>query len=138
MAREVDFFSLGTNDLVQYTVAADRTNERVAGLYEPTHPAILRLIRTTVEAARAAGIWVGVCGEMGGDPYLTPLLLGLGLDEISAGAAVVPRIKYAIRHLNRAACMEWAHGLFALDTPGAVFDACEQYARSAYPELLDE
>ncbi len=96
IAREVDFFSIGTNDLIQYTIAVDRLNEHIAHLYEPTHPAIIRLIRMTVQAAHAHNLWVGVCGEMAGDIALTPLLLGLGVDELSTGAALVPRVKRAV------------------------------------------
>jgi phosphoenolpyruvate-protein phosphotransferase (PTS system enzyme I) len=100
LAREADFFSIGTNDLIQYTLAADRVNERVAYLYNPLHPAILRLIQRVVEAAHAERIWVGMCGELASDPALTPLLVGLGLDEFSTVPAFVPQLKHCIRNLN--------------------------------------
>jgi phosphotransferase system enzyme I (PtsI) len=100
LARYVDFFSVGSNDLIQYTLAIDRGNEKVAGMYQPAHPAILRLLQTVVEAAHRHNIWVGVCGEMASDVILMPALVGLGVDELSAGAASIPRIKRAIQSLN--------------------------------------
>jgi phosphotransferase system enzyme I (PtsI) len=100
LARHVDFFSVGSNDLIQYTLAIDRGNEKVAGMYQPAHPAILRLLQTVVEAAHRHNIWVGVCGEMASDVILMPALVGLGVDELSAGAASIPRIKRAIQSLN--------------------------------------
>ena len=84
LAREVKFFSIGTNDLIQYAIAVDRGNDHIAHLYEPTHPSIVRLIKTVVDAARRQNIWTGVCGEMAGDIQVTPLLIGLGVDELSA------------------------------------------------------
>lgn len=93
----VDFFSIGTNDLTQYALAAERTNQRVAHLGDPCHPAVLRLIQRVIEAAHAGGIWVGVCGEMAGDPEAAPILLGLGLDEFSMAPGSIPHIKAILR-----------------------------------------
>ena len=136
LAKEVDFFSLGTNDLVQYTVAADRTNEQIAHLYEPTHPAVLRLIKQTVDAAHKNGIWVGVCGEMGGDIALTPLLIGLGVDELSCGAAVLPRVKRAVQSLSTQVCEELVSESMNYDTGTAILSKAEEVARKHYDELL--
>ena len=136
LAREVDFFSIGTNDLIQYSIAVDRLNERIAHLYEPTHPAIIRLIRMTVEAAHARKIWVGVCGEMAGDIALTPLLLGLGVDELSAGAALVPRVKRAIQSLDLEACRRLVEDIEVLDTASAILEKCQAVARGHYGDLM--
>jgi phosphotransferase system enzyme I (PtsI) len=100
LARHVDFFSVGSNDLIQYTLAIDRGNEKVAAMYQPAHPAVLHLLQIVVEAAHRNNIWVGVCGEMAADVVLMPALVGLGVDELSAGAASIPRIKRAIQTLN--------------------------------------
>lgn len=136
LAKEVDFFSLGTNDLVQYTVAVDRGNERIAHLYEPTHPGVLRLIKQTVDASRAAGIWTGVCGETAGDIVLTPLLLGLGVDELSCGSAVLPRVKRAVRSLNLEACQRLAAEALTCSSGTEILSKCETMAREYYGELL--
>ena len=104
LAPNVDFFSIGTNDLIQYTVAVDRVNPHVADLYKPTHPAVIRLIKKTVEAGEAHGIWTGVCGEMAGDIRLTPLLLGLGVEELSVSPKIVPRVGQVIRSLKYSEC----------------------------------
>ncbi len=136
LAKEVDFFSLGTNDLVQYTIAADRGNEHIAHLYEPTHPAVLRLIKMTVQAAHSANIWVGVCGEMGGDIALTPLLIGLGVDELSCGSAVLPRVKHAVRSLNAAACRKLADEALETDSGITILARSEEVARAHYGELF--
>lgn len=107
-AQMVDFFSIGTNDLTQYTLAVDRTNERVAALASPYHPAVLRLIRMTIEAAHRHDKWVGLCGELGGDVMAVPLLLGLGLDEFSMAASAIPAVKQAIRQWTMAEAREVA------------------------------
>ncbi len=108
IASEVKFFSIGSNDLIQYTMAVDRVNEKVANLYEPTHPAILRLIRGCVEAAHNNGIWVGICGEMAGEPLYAPLLVGMGVDELSVAAASLPRVKEVIRRMKLTEAQELA------------------------------
>ncbi len=97
LAKEVDFFSIGTNDLIQYTLAVDRVNEKIAYLYEPTHPAILRLIREVITNGHRNKIWVGTCGEMSGDPAIAVLLVGLGIDAISTSPLLLPKVKKAIR-----------------------------------------
>ena len=100
LAKHSAFFSIGSNDLIQYTLAMDRDNERLAHLYEPLDPAVLRSIRHTVDAAHAAGRWVGVCGEMAGDPHTAALLVGLGVDELSVSCYDLPRVKAAIRSIR--------------------------------------
>src|SRR5262249_41608613 len=100
LAAEVDFFSIGTNDLAQYTLAADRLNARVAQLADALHPSVLQLIARTVEAGEAQGIWVGVCGESAGDPVAVPILVGLGVRELSAAPRSLPRVKQIVRSLD--------------------------------------
>lgn len=120
LATVSDFFALGTNDLVQYAVAIDRGNDMVAHLYDPLHPAVLRLIHFTVEAARRAGIPVSICGEMGADPRLTPLLVGLGIREISVGAASLPRVKRRIREISAATARSHATDVLAQSDPAEI------------------
>jgi phosphotransferase system enzyme I (PtsI) len=136
LAREVDFFSIGTNDLIQYAVAIDRTNERVAHLYEPSHPSVVRLLKMVADAAHAHDIWVGVCGEMAGEVLFTPLLLGLGMDELSAGPLIVPRVKNAVQRLTITECRQLVEEVLQLDTPAAVLERCTAVAQRNYPELI--
>ena len=136
LAREVDFFSIGTNDLIQYALAVDRVNERIAHLYEPTHPAVLRLLKMIADAAHANEIWVGVCGEMAGDVALIPLLLGLGMDELSAGATLVPRVKRAVQSLAISECRELVEETLKLQTPSEILARCLELADKRYGDLL--
>ncbi len=136
LAKEVDFFSIGTNDLIQYTIAVDRINERIAHLYEPTHPAIIRLIKMIVNAAHAHNLWVGVCGEMAGEIALTPLLVGLGVDELSTGAALVPRVKRAVQSLDIGVCLQLVDEVKNMESAEAILEKCEAIAKAHYPELM--
>ncbi len=120
LAQEVDFFSIGTNDLSQYTMAADRTNAEVAHLADPFHPAVLRLIQQVIDAAHARGIWVGLCGELAGMPMGIPILLGLGLDEFSMNPPAIPGAKDIIRGLTLAEAREIAQTALQLESAAAV------------------
>lgn len=137
LAKHVKFFSIGTNDLIQYSLAVDRMNEKIAHLYEPTHPAIVRLIKITVDAAHKHNVRVSVCGEMAGDPVLAPLLLGLGIDELSSAPSLVPPLKFLIRRLKLTEARELA--AFALDCESAaeILARCQELARQIAPGLFD-
>ncbi len=113
LAREADFLSIGTNDLIQYTLACDRTNERIAMLYQPLEPAVLRLIHSTTEAAHRYGRTASVCGEMASDPAIVPLLIGMGVDELSCTPAALPRIRAAVRATHAASARELAQAACA-------------------------
>ena len=137
LAKRAKFFSIGSNDLIQYTLAADRTNEKVSHLYEPTHPAILRLIKTTVDASHAAGIWTGVCGEIGGDPVLVPLLIGLGVDELSAAPPVIPEVKFIIRKIKLSEAQALAEFALECESPSEIYARCAELARQTAPSLFE-
>ncbi|WP_348658301.1 phosphoenolpyruvate--protein phosphotransferase [Heyndrickxia faecalis] len=115
-AKEVDFFSVGTNDLIQYTMAADRMNEHISYLYQPYNPAILRLVKRVIDAAHKEGKWAGMCGEMAGDEIAIPILLGLGLDEFSMSASSILRARSQIRNLNKADMEKLAEDVLNLTT----------------------
>jgi len=137
LAKRVNFFSIGSNDLIQYTLAADRTNEKVSHLYEPTHPAILRLIKMTVDAAHANGIWVGVCGEIAGDPVLAPLLLGLGVDELSAAPSAIDAVKYIIRRVKNEEARALANFALQCESPTEISARCQEFAYQTAPSLFE-
>ncbi|MGE5701906.1 MAG: phosphoenolpyruvate--protein phosphotransferase [Clostridia bacterium] len=120
LAQEVDFFSIGTNDLVQYTLAVDRMNERLGDLYSYFHPAVLRLIQNVIDASHRNGIWTGMCGEMAADPLAAPLLLGMGLDEFSCNANSLPRVKEQIRRHTYEQAQSVAKHVLTLATPNEV------------------
>jgi phosphotransferase system enzyme I (PtsI) len=136
LAPEVKFFSIGTNDLLQYLMAVDRGNERIAHLHDPSNPAVVRIIKTVVDAAHAAGIWVGVCGELAGDIEYTPILIGLGIDELSMSASLVPRVKKAVRSLDLAACREVVEHALKGERAAEIYARTTGLARSRYHELF--
>jgi phosphoenolpyruvate-protein phosphotransferase (PTS system enzyme I) len=138
LAQRVKFFSIGTNDLIQYALAVDRLNERIAHLYQPTHPAILHLIHMTVQAALPRRIWAGVCGEMAGDPILVPLLLGLGIEELSVAPGSVPRIKYLIRRMRLIEAKALAEFALNCECGSEILERCRAYACSIAEGLFEK
>ncbi len=137
LAREVDFFSLGTNDLIQYSLAVDRVNEKIAYLYEPLHPAVIRLVGQVIEAAHAQGIWVGMCGEMAGDVHAVPILLGLGLDEFSVSPAMVPEIKKLIRSLKLPEVRALAKKTLGYRAASEIRSEAQKFLAAVAPALLE-
>ena len=138
LARCVQFFSIGTNDLIQYSLAVDRLNEKIAHLYEPTHPGILRLIKTTVDAGQAQKIWTGVCGEMAGELAMVALLIGLGVAELSVVPSLVPRVKMLIRSIEMAKARELAEFALNCDSPGEILARAEALAKAAVPDFFEK
>src|SRR5436190_958306 len=124
LAKRLKFFSIGTNDLIQYSLAVDRMNEKIAHLYEPTHPAIVRLLKATIDAAHRHKVWVSVCGEMASDPVLAPLLLGLGVDELSASPPLVPPLKFLIRRLKISEAKALAEFALECESAGEILARC--------------
>jgi phosphotransferase system enzyme I (PtsI) len=138
LAREVDFFSIGTNDLIQYTLAIDRVNERVSYLYEPLHPAVLRLIKRVVDAGHHAGIEVAMCGEMAGEPLYTMVLLGLELDELSMNSLVIPRVKKIIRAVNMKECRALLKKVLTMPTAAEIEYYVRNYMIKKFPDDFAE
>ncbi len=127
LANEIDFFSIGTNDLTQYTLAVDRTNSKVAHLASPFNPAVLTLIKLTIDSAHQKGKWVGLCGELAGEPLAAPILLGLGLDEFSMSPSRIPVIKEVLQHLHLKDCQLLAEQVLVLETAEQVQAAIEDF-----------
>ncbi|EAE8347916.1 TPA: phosphoenolpyruvate--protein phosphotransferase [Listeria monocytogenes] len=126
-AKEVDFFSIGTNDLIQYTMAADRMNERVSYLYQPYNPSILRLVKMVIDASHKEGKWTGMCGEMAGDQTAVPLLLGLGLDEFSMSASSILKSRSLIKRLDQSEMVKLAEEALNKSTAEEVVELVEKY-----------
>jgi phosphoenolpyruvate-protein phosphotransferase len=127
LAQHCDFFSIGTNDLTQYALAVDRTNERIADLYQPLHPAVLRLIQQTIEAAHAQDIWVGMCGELAGMQKAIPLLLGIGLDEFSMTPRAIPEAKWLLRQLKQTEMHQLVSEVMSMGTASQIENFMSQF-----------
>jgi phosphoenolpyruvate-protein phosphotransferase (PTS system enzyme I) len=134
LAKESDFFSIGTNDLIQYSLAVDRANEKVAYLYEPGHPAVLRLIKSVIDAAHKSKTWVSMCGEMSGEPIFTFLLLGMGLDQFSMAPPQIPKIKELISNLDLEESKRIMKNVLELSTPGEV----EKFLQKELKKILND
>jgi phosphocarrier protein FPr len=119
-AKEADFMSLGTNDLTQYTLAADRGNPKLAGIADGLDPAVLAMINSAVDGVRGKNCWIGVCGGIAGDPMAVPVLIGLGVDELSVSAPAIPQIKSRVRELSKADCQKIASHVLELSTASEV------------------
>ncbi len=130
LAKDCDFFSIGTNDLIQYLLAVDRVNDRIAHLYEPTHPAVLRMLKFVVDEAHKQKIKVSVCGEMAGDAIYAPLLLGLGVDELSMTPPLIPAVKYLVRSMKLSDAQKLATDAFALTTAKEILTLCEEFSHT--------
>ncbi len=137
LAKELDFFSIGTNDLIQYTLAVDRGNDRVSFLYKMLHPSVLKLIDMTIRAGHRHDIWVGICGEMAADPIVVPLLVGLGLDEISVSPIALPKVKEIIRDLDSEQCRHIAENVLAFTQESEVERYLHQFMQQHFPEMLN-
>ncbi|MDX2496057.1 MAG: phosphoenolpyruvate--protein phosphotransferase, partial [Desulfuromusa sp.] len=136
LAQEVDFFSVGTNDLIQYFLAVDRGNEHVAYLYDPLHPAILRALKATCDAANDAGIGVCICGEMAGESLYTLVLVGLGFHELSMNPGCIPRVKRVLRQISKQDGKSLVENLLLMSTSKEVSAAIEKEMRNRLPDIF--
>jgi len=127
LAEQCDFFSVGTNDMIQYLLAVDRVNDRIAHLYEPTHPAVLRTLRHIIKEAHQRNLPVSVCGEMGGDPMLVPLLLGLGVDALSMSPPQIPEVRYLIRLMKMSDARQLADEALKMTSPEVIYKHCQKF-----------
>ena len=132
LAKDCDFFSIGTNDLIQYTLAIDRGNDRIAHLYEPSHPAIVRTLKRIVDDAHRMDIPVSVCGEMAGDPVFAPLLLGLGVDSLSMTPPSIPAVRFVIRSMKMTDAQKLAKEVLAMSSPAEIYAHCQQFQRTHF------
>jgi phosphoenolpyruvate-protein phosphotransferase (PTS system enzyme I) len=137
LGKRAKFFSIGTNDLIQYSLAVDRLNEKIAHLYEPAHPAILQLIHMTATSGAKHRIWTGVCGEMANDLTMVPLLLGLGVDELSVSAGYVPQVKFLIRRLKHSEARELAQWALRCESGSEILARAQAFARDVAPSLFE-
>ena len=137
LAPHVDFFSIGTNDLVQYMMAADRSNPDIAYLYQPGHPSVVRLLDSVVRAANEHGRWVGICGEMAAEPLFVPLVLGLGIHELSMSPVAIPLVKDLVRDINMLEAEELVTNAMACGSAEEVATLCRDFVERIAPELLD-
>jgi phosphotransferase system enzyme I (PtsI) len=129
LAKDCDFFSIGTNDLIQYLLAVDRVNDRIAHLYEPTHPAVLRMLKFVIDAAHKQKIKVSICGEMAGDAIYAPLLLGLGVDELSMTPPLIPAVKYLVRSMKLSDAQALAEKALSLNSAKEILALCDEFSR---------
>ena len=137
LAREVSFFSIGTNDLIQYSLAVDRVNPKIAYLYEPTHPAILKLIQYVIQSAKKTKIWVSVCGEMAGDPAMTLLLVGLGINQLSMSPFALPKVKKVVRSVTMKQAQELAGRALEFTTGDEIKQFANAKLKAIAPELFE-
>jgi len=136
LAKEVRFFSIGTNDLIQYALAIDRGNESVAYLYQPFHPAILRLIQRVVESAGGAGIDVAICGEMASDPAAVPVLIGLGVRKLSMNSTALPSVRSMVRHIAASDCAVLVKRLMGMATAEEIEVALRRWIRDRARQVI--